>query len=91
MMNIGKEFIPSENGLVTSLAWGMKGEVSYVFEGNLNYTGAVITWLKDEVQLISSPGEPDRWRNRRSKDTTILCRHSPDSAHRTGIQRQKEF
>ncbi len=57
MMNIGPEFIPSENGLVTSLAWGMNGEVSYVFEGNLNYTGAVITWLKDEVKLIDNPGE----------------------------------
>ncbi|MDO4622532.1 MAG: glycerol kinase GlpK [Eubacteriales bacterium] len=59
MMNIGEKYLASENGLVTSLAWGMDGKVSYVFEGNLNYTGAVITWLKDDVQLITSPGETE--------------------------------
>lgn len=47
----------STHGVVTSLAWKMKGKVNYVLEGNINYTGAVISWLKDEVQLISSPGE----------------------------------
>ncbi len=57
MMNIGETCLTSEHGLVTSLAWGMDGSVSYVFEGNLNYTGAVITWLKDEVHLITSPSE----------------------------------
>ncbi len=57
MMNIGDEFRESEGGLVTSLAWGMNGRVSYVLEGNLNYTGAVITWLRDEVHMISSPAE----------------------------------
>ena len=57
MMNIGDNIRLSENGLVTSLAWGRNGKVEYVFEGNLNYTGAVITWLKDEVGLIQSAGE----------------------------------
>lgn len=57
MMNIGTEPKLSDGGLVTSLAWGMNGKVSYVFEGNLNYTGAVITWLKDELGLIQNPGE----------------------------------
>ena len=57
MMNIGSSEKLSDNGLVTSLAWGKNGKVEYVFEGNLNYTGAVITWLKDEVGLIGSPGD----------------------------------
>ena len=43
--------------MVTSLAWSMGGKVNYVLEGNLNYTGAVITWLKDDLKLIESPGE----------------------------------
>ena len=59
MMNIGKEPVLSNNGLVTSLAWSRKGQVEYVLEGNLNYTGAVITWLKDDMKLISSPGETE--------------------------------
>ena len=57
MMNIGKKAVLSESGLVTSLAWGLHGKVSYVLEGNINYTGAVITWLKEEIGLITSPGE----------------------------------
>ena len=57
MMNIGDEPVLSEAGLATSIAWGMNGKVEYVLEGNLNYTGAVMTWLKDEVQLITSAGE----------------------------------
>jgi len=57
MMNIGKTPIESRNGLVTSLAWNYKGEVSYVMEGNLNYTGAVIRWLEKDLGLVSSAAE----------------------------------
>lgn len=59
MMNIGQEPILSSHGVVTSLAWGMGGTVNYVLEGNINYTGAVISWLKDDVRLIDSPGETE--------------------------------
>ena len=48
MMNIGEKPVISTHGVVTSLAWGMDGRVNYVLEGNINYTGAVITWLKDD-------------------------------------------
>lgn len=57
MMNIGETPVFSKNGLVTSLAWGMDGEVNYVLEGNINYTGAVITWLEKELNLIGSAEE----------------------------------
>lgn len=59
MMNIGAKPILSSRGVVTSLAWSMGGTVNYVLEGNLNYTGAVITWLKDDLKLIRSPGETE--------------------------------
>lgn len=52
MMHIGSQNRVSENGLVTSLAWGMKEQVEYVFEGNINCTGATIKWLVDELGLI---------------------------------------
>lgn len=44
---------------MTSLAWKIGGKVDYVLEGNLNYTGAVITWLKDSLKLIQSPKETE--------------------------------
>lgn len=57
MMNIGGAPRLSSRGLVTSIAWGLGGKVEYVFEGNLNYTGAVMTWLKQDVGLIATDAE----------------------------------
>ena len=60
MMNIGEKPVLSTHGVVTSLAWSMGGKVNYVLEGNLNYTGATITWLKDDLKLIDSPAETEK-------------------------------
>ena len=57
MMNIGEKPLLSDHGVVTSLAWKLGGKVAYVMEGNINYTGAVISWLKDDVRLIEDPAE----------------------------------
>ncbi len=56
MMNIGSKPKVSKN-LVTSIAWSIKGKPTYVLEGNINYTGATITWLVEDLQLLSSPKE----------------------------------
>jgi len=57
MMNIGDKPIFSQRGLATSLAWSLDGKIQYVLEGNINYTGAVITWLKEQLKLIISAEE----------------------------------
>jgi glycerol kinase len=57
MMNIGNDYIQSKKGLVTSIAWGINGKIEYVFEGNINFSGAVIKWLIDDLELISSEQE----------------------------------
>ena len=73
MMNVGEKPVESNLGLVTSLAWGINGKVSYVLEGNINYSGAVITWLKDEMGLIASAGETQELAFAANKnDTTYL-------------------
>lgn len=73
MMNIGEEPVFSTHGVVTSLAWGRSGNVEYVLEGNINYTGAVITWLKDDMKLVSSPAETEELAVSANKeDTTYL-------------------
>jgi len=59
MMNVGRIPVFSRRGVVTSLAWKIGGTAEYVLEGNLNYTGAVITWLKDSMGLISSAKETE--------------------------------
>ncbi len=73
MMNIGEKPVFTDLGVVTSLAWSMGGKVNYVLEGNINYTGAVITWLKDEVGLISSAAESEELARKAGKgDRTYL-------------------
>lgn len=57
MMNVGPELVRSTCGLSSSLAWRMGGHASYVLEGNINYAGAVKTWLRDDLEMISSPEE----------------------------------
>lgn len=59
MMNIGEEPVLSKNGLMTSLAWQIDGKATYVLEGNVNYSGAVIKWLKDDLKLIDSSAETE--------------------------------
>ena len=59
MMNVGKKPVFSNSGLVSSLAWKISGEVNYVLEGNINYTGAVITWLQKDLGLIGSAAETE--------------------------------
>lgn len=73
MMNTGENCVRSQNGLVTSLAWGIDGKVTYVLEGNINYTGAVISWLQDGLGLIQSPGETAAAAKAANpEDTTVL-------------------
>ncbi len=73
MMNIGPDFAASTHGIVTSIAWSRKGRVDYCLEGNLNYTGAVITWLKEELGLIRSAAETEEMaRAAKKADTTCL-------------------
>ena len=57
MMQTGGRPVFSRSGLVTSLAWGLDGRVGYVLEGNLNYTGAVMTWLREDVGMIGTDAE----------------------------------
>ena len=57
MMNVGEKFVESRCGLASSLAWKRKGKVSYVLEGNINYSCAVITWLKDDLGLLNDAKE----------------------------------
>lgn len=59
MMQTGGRLVTSNCGLVTSLAWGLDGRVEYVLEGNLNYTGSVITWLKKDAALLASDSESE--------------------------------
>ena len=54
LMNTGTKPVFSRNGLVTTIAWGLDGEVEYALEGSVFVAGAAIQWLRDELRLIDS-------------------------------------
>lgn len=73
MMNVGSSPVGSGRGLISSIAWKIGGEVSYVLEGNVNYAGAVVTWLKDDLGLVTSAAETEGLARRASgQDRTFL-------------------
>ncbi len=59
LMNTGDEPVFSQNGLVTTIAWGEGGSIKYALEGSVFIAGASIQWLRDEMQLISSAAESE--------------------------------
>ena len=71
MMNIGEKPFFSDLGIVTSLGWKANSRVQYVLEGNINYTGAVISWLKDSVGIIKSPDETEEMCYKAEKDDEL--------------------
>ena len=54
LMNTGEKPVFSENGLITTIAWGLDGKVNYALEGSIFVAGAAIQWLRDEMKLVDS-------------------------------------
>lgn len=59
LMNIGETPVFSDNGLLTSAAWSYGGKTVYALEGSVFQGGSVISWLKDELELIDNPSDCD--------------------------------
>ncbi len=59
MINIGNKPLPPPNGLVTSIGFGFRKQIDYVFEGNIHCTGDTVNWLKNELQLIKDSSETE--------------------------------
>ena len=57
MMNTGHEPIPSHNRLLTTIGWGLDGQVVYCLEGSVFIAGAVVQWLRDGLGLIKNSAE----------------------------------
>ncbi|NSW52233.1 MAG: glycerol kinase GlpK [Anaerolineae bacterium] len=59
LVNTGSEPLVSKQGLVTALAWVLDGTPTYAFEGILNFTGATIQWLRDQLGVLGSAAESE--------------------------------
>lgn len=68
LMNTGEKPVFSNNGLVTTIAWGLDGKVYYALEGSIFVAGAAIQWLRDELRLIDSSPDSE-YMAQKVKDT----------------------
>ena len=59
LMNTGERPVFSENGLVTTIAWGLDGKVNYALEGSIFVAGAAIQWLRDEMEFIRDAAQSE--------------------------------
>ena len=59
LMNTGEKPVKSENGLLTTIAWGIDGRITYALEGSVFMGGAVVQWLRDELGLIKTASETE--------------------------------
>lgn len=60
LMNTGTKPVFSQNGLVTTVAWGLNGEVNYALEGSVFVAGAAIQWLRDEMRFIDDAADSEK-------------------------------
>ena len=68
LMNTGEKPIFSQNGLVTTIGWGLNGKVTYALEGSIFVAGAAIQWLRDELRFIESAADSE-YMAQKVKDT----------------------
>ena len=59
LMNTGDKIIESENGLLTTIAFGIDNSVKYALEGSSFIAGAAVQWLRDELKLIYTAHETE--------------------------------
>ena len=68
LMNTGEKPIFSKNDLLTTIAWGLDGKVTYALEGSVYVAGAAIQWLRDELKIVDSSPDSEYFATR-VKDT----------------------
>ena len=68
LMNTGNKPIESQNGLVSTIAWGLGDEITYALEGSIFVAGAAVQWLRDQLGIIES-----------SADTEFMAKSVPDT------------
>jgi len=71
LMNTGKKPKFSSNGLLTTIAWGLDGDVQYALEGSVFIAGAAIQWLRDGLQLIDSAKDSEYFASQVKEDSSV--------------------
>jgi len=57
LLNTGENPVASQNGLITTIGWGLGGKITYCLEGSVFIAGAVVQWLRDGLKMIGTSSE----------------------------------
>ena len=68
LMNTGEEAVKSKSGLLTTIAWGYGGKVTYALEGSIFVSGSAIQWLRDGLRMFKNSADSEAYA-KRVKDT----------------------
>lgn len=61
LMNTGEKAVKSENGLLTTIAWGLDGKVTYALEGSIFVAGSAIQWLRDGLRMFKTAADSEAY------------------------------
>ncbi len=61
LMQTGKTPVRSDKGLLTTIAWGLDGEVEYALEGSVFVAGSAVQWLRDGLRMIKSAAQTEEY------------------------------
>ncbi len=59
LLNTGEQARVSQNGLLTTVAWGIGGRLCYALEGSIFVAGAAVQWLRDGLGLVADAAETE--------------------------------
>jgi glycerol kinase len=61
LMNTGEKGVQSQNGLLTTIAWGLNGKVEYALEGSIFVAGSAIQWLRDGLRMLKNAKDSEEY------------------------------
>ncbi|WP_028393101.1 glycerol kinase GlpK [Bacillus cihuensis] len=64
LMNTGEKAVRSENGLLTTIAWGLDGKINYALEGSIFVAGSAIQWLRDGMRMLKNAQDSECYAKR---------------------------
>lgn len=61
LLNTGETAVTSDNGLLTTIAWGIDGKVTYALEGSVFVAGSAIQWLRDGLRMVKNASDSEAY------------------------------
>lgn len=71
LMNTGENLEYSENGLISTIAWGINNKVYYALEGSVFVAGSAIQWLRDGLQMINNAEESELFAEKVTEENPV--------------------